>query len=64
MYYGATANEDRTFLPHAAEIPEAADWEAVRATLPAGAIRCSDPTPRNAYRELRRQIAREAPPGP
>jgi hemerythrin-like domain-containing protein len=57
-------NEDRNVLPHAAAVLTPADWEAVRAAVPVIRDPLFGPDPEERYRELRRQIAREAPSGP
>ena len=65
VYYRShIVNEDRNVLPHAAEVLTPADWEAVRAAVPAVCDPLFGPDPEERYRELRRQIAREGPSGP
>lgn len=65
VYYRThIATEDRRVLPQAAKFLTPADWEAVRAAVPVIHDPLFGPHPEERYRELRRQIAREAPSGP
>ena len=65
VYYRShIANEDRRVLPLAASFLTPADWEVVRAAAPVVRDPLFGPDPEERYRELRRQIAREAPTEP
>ena len=64
VYYGNhIAKEEEDILPRAAQLLDAADWEAVRAAVPARRDPLFGDNPEERYRALRRQIAREAQPG-
>jgi hemerythrin-like domain-containing protein len=61
VYYGNhIAKEEEDVLTRAAKELSAADWEAVKDAAPAGRDPLFGDKPEERYRELRRQIAREA----
>ena len=61
VYYGNhIAKEEEDVLPRAAKELGAADWKAVKDAAPAGRDPVFGEPPVERYRELRRQIAREA----
>lgn len=64
VYYGNhIAREEEDVLSRAAQALTPEDWEAVRKAVPAGRDPLFGDRPEARYRELRRQIAREAQPG-
>ena len=61
VYYGNhIASEEEDVLPRAAQTLTAEDWEAVRSAAPVVQDPLFGDRPQERYRELRRQIAREA----
>jgi hemerythrin-like domain-containing protein len=61
VYYGNhIAKEEEDVLARAAQALTPEDWEAVRTAVPAGHDPLFGDHPEERYRELRRQIAREA----
>ncbi len=63
VYYGShIAKEEESVLGRAAQALTPEDWEAVRNAVPAGRDPLFGDHPEERYRELRRQIAREAQP--
>ncbi|MBI3530778.1 MAG: hemerythrin domain-containing protein [Betaproteobacteria bacterium] len=64
VYYGNhIAKEEEDILSRAAQALTPEDWEAVRSAVPAGRDPLFGDRPEARYKELRRQIAREAKSG-
>jgi hemerythrin-like domain-containing protein len=59
-YRNHIAKEEQDFVSRAAQALTAEDWEAVRSAVPADRDPLFGDRPEERYRELRRQIAREA----
>ena len=59
-YRNHIAKEEEDFVSLAAQALTAEDWEAVRSAVPAGRDPLFGDRPEERYRELRRQIVREA----
>ena len=61
VYYGNhIAKEEEDILTRAAQVLTPEDWEAVRMAVPPGRDPLFGTDPEEGFRELRRQIAREA----
>jgi hemerythrin-like domain-containing protein len=59
-YRNHIAKEEEDFVSRAAQALTVEDWEAVRSAVPAGRDPLFGDRPEDRYREVRRQIAREA----
>ena len=63
VYYGNhIAKEEEEVLTRAAKVLTEEDWKAVKDAAPAGRDPVFGDKPEERYKELRRQIAREAGP--
>jgi hemerythrin-like domain-containing protein len=63
VYYGNhIAREEENIVARAGEVLGSEDWEAVRTAVPQAYDPLFGDHPEERYRELRRQIAREAHP--